>query len=74
MSSSTNSIVWKRPGTGKERLFRRQVAAMTHVARFSLQFLILLIVGMKTLTVIKLVSIKLQKKSNDIFKAYNKSV
>ena len=38
MSSSTNSIVWKCPGTGKERLFRRQVAAITHVARFSFSF------------------------------------
>ena len=32
----------------------------------SFQFLISLIIGMKTLTVIKPVSIKLQKKSNDI--------
>ena len=35
------------------------------------QFLNSLIVGMKTLTVIKPVTIKLQKKSNDIFNAYN---
>ena len=33
--------------------------------------LISLIIGMKTLTVIKPVSIKLQKKSNDIVKMYN---
>lgn len=38
MSSSTNSIVWKCPGTATERLFRRQMAAITHVARFSLVF------------------------------------
>lgn len=37
----------------------------------SFQFLISLIIGMKTLTVIKPVSIKLEKKSNDIVKAYN---
>ena len=37
----------------------------------SFQFLVSLIVGMKTLAVIKPVSIKLQKKSNDIVKAYN---
>ena len=37
----------------------------------SFQFLVSLIVGMKTLAVIKPVSIKLQWKSNDIVKAYN---
>ena len=36
----------------------------------SFQFLIALIVTMKTLAVIKQISIKLQKKSNDIVKAY----
>ena len=37
----------------------------------SFQFLISLIIAMKTLAVIKPISIKLQKKSNDIVKAYN---
>ena len=37
----------------------------------SFQFGVSLIVAMKTLAVIKPVSIKLQKKSNDIVKAYN---
>ena len=37
----------------------------------SFQFGVSLIVAMKTLAVIKPVSIKLQRKSNDIVKAYN---
>ena len=37
----------------------------------SFQFLISLIVAIKTLAVIKPISVKLQKKSNDIVKAYN---
>ena len=64
-SSKHLRLFWKRPGIGTERLYRKQVACC------SFQFLISLIVAMKTLAVIKPISIKLEKKSNDIVKAYN---